>query len=55
MTRRRSDGDDLEEAMGSLILAAWALACPLTMVGMMFFMRGRRRGGDVSSGGKGEE
>ena len=41
--------------MTSLILAACALACPLTMVGMMFFMRGHRRRGAVSSGGKGEE
>ena len=30
--------------MTSLILAACALACPLMMVGMMFFMRGHRRG-----------
>ena len=30
--------------MTSLILAACALACPLTMVGMMLFMRGHGRG-----------
>jgi hypothetical protein len=30
-------------------LAACALACPLTMVGMTFFMRGHRRGGDAPS------
>ena len=33
--------------MTSLILAACALACPLTMGAMMLFMRGHRRRGDA--------